>query len=241
VENQKTHKAVPNPEITVRYLADFMGASERRRRSIVEGCKYRPIARLVQHKEATTAISVALHQGNTDPQALKEKADFIRNKLADDEFEALTNEANADYVLKFSEVVASIKLPTANLEPGKVFPPFKVNGVKLRFSPQLLLSRTDKTNKQRRGAFMLRYSKGKALPPAVGEHQSAAAFGILSNYAAEEGAMPDKSICVTLDAFTGKLYPAPGASVSMFANMKAACQTIAEWWPNIPPPKNSVL
>jgi hypothetical protein len=59
-EIQKTHQEVPNPEITVRYLADFMGASERRRRSIVEGCKYRPIARLVQHREATVAISGAL-------------------------------------------------------------------------------------------------------------------------------------------------------------------------------------
>jgi hypothetical protein len=241
VENQKTHQEVPNPEITVRYLADFMGASERRRRSIVEGCKYRPIARLVQHKEATIAISSALHQGTADPQALKEKADFIRNKLADDEFDALTNEANADYVLKFSEVVASIKLPSAEIEPGKVFLPFKVNGVKVRFSPHLLLSRKDKSNKLRRGAFMLRYAKGKALPPLVGDHQSAAAFGIFTNYVPEEGVTPDKSICVTLDAFTGKLYPAPGPSVSMFANMKAACQTIAEWWPNIPPPKNSIL
>ena len=41
-----------------------------------------------------------------DEQALKDKARFIRNKLADDDFEALTNEAKADYVEKFSEVVA---------------------------------------------------------------------------------------------------------------------------------------
>jgi hypothetical protein len=98
--------------------------------------------------------------------------------------------------------VASIKLPTANLEPGRVFPPFKINGVRLRFSPHLLLSRKEKTNKQRRGAFMLRYAKGKGLPPSVDDHQSAAAFGVLSNYAAKEGTTPDKSICVTLDAFT---------------------------------------
>jgi hypothetical protein len=40
--------------------------------------------------------------------------------------------------------------------------------VKVRFSPHLLLSRVDKTNKQRRGAFMLRYAKGKPLAPTVG-------------------------------------------------------------------------
>lgn len=238
---QKTHHEVSAAEISVRYLADFMAASERKRRSIVEGCKYRPIARLVQHKEATVAISGFIQNGPLTPQALKEKADFIRSKLAEDDFEALTNEVNADYVEKFSEVVASIKLPDAEVLPGKVFPPFKINGVKVRFSPHLLLRRIDKSNKQRRGAFMLRYAKGKALPPAVGGYQSAAAFGLLKECAPEEGSEVDKSICVTLDAFTGELYPAPGSSLTMFANMKAACSTIAERWPNIKPPKGAVI
>jgi len=88
---------------------------------------------------------------------------------------------------------------------------------------------------------MLRYAKGKALTPAVGSFQSAAALGLLKDYAPEEGSEVDKSICVTLDAFTGELYPAPGAAVSMFANMKAACLTIAERWPNIKPPKGAVI
>jgi hypothetical protein len=240
-EIKKTHVLVPEPQITVRYLADFMGASERKRRSIVEGCKYRPIAKLLQHKEATAAISNALQSGDVDLKDLKSKADFIRNKLADDEFEALTNEANADYVEKFSEVYATIKLPNAEILPGKRFQPFKIHGVKISFSPHLLLRRMDKSNKQRSGAFMLRYAKGKALQPAAGEFQSAAAFGILKDIYPEEGLEADKSICVTLDAFTGKLHPAPGAAASMFANMKAACQTIAERWPNIPPPKGAIL
>ena len=238
---QKTHVELPQAEISVRYLADFMAASERKRRSIVEGCKYRPIARLVQHREAMVAISGAIQRGSLTPQVLKEKADFIRSKLASDDFEALTNEVNADYVEKFSEVVASIKLPEAEILPGNVFPPLKINGVRVRFSPNLLLRRIGKNNKQWRGAFMLRYAKGVSLPPAVGGYQSAAAFGLLKEYLPEEGSDVDKSICVTLDAFTGGLYPAPGSSVTMFANMKAACLTIAERWPNIKPPEGAVL
>jgi hypothetical protein len=35
--------------------------------------------------------------------------------------------------------------------------------------------------------------------------------------------------------------PAPGSAITMFANMKAACQTIAERWPNVPPPKGAIL
>jgi hypothetical protein len=241
VVEQKTHREAPEPEISVRYLADFMAASERARRSIVEGCKYRPIARLVQHKEATVAIAGAIQKGALDGKSLKDKADFIRNKLADDDFDALTNEVNADYVEKFSEVVASIKFPDAEVLPGKVFPPFKINGVKVRFSPHLLLQRMGKGNKLKRGAFMLRYKKGKALASEVGGYQSAAAFGLLRDYAPEAGAEIDKAICVTLDAFTGEIYPAPSMALTMIANMKAACQTIAERWPNIKPPKGAVI
>jgi hypothetical protein len=133
---QKTHRLVPEPEISVRYLADFMAASERRRRSIVEDCKFRPIARLVQHKEATVTISGAIQKGVLEPQAFKDKADFIRNKLADDDFDALTNEVNADYVEKFSEVVASIKLPDAAVLPGKIYPPIKISAAPSCFDTQ---------------------------------------------------------------------------------------------------------
>src|SRR5436305_1286263 len=82
---------------------------------------------------------------------------------------------------------------------------------------------------------MLRYAKGKALDPNVGGYQSAAAFGLLKDYLTEEDTEADKSICITLDAFNGTLYAAPGAAITMFANMKAACQTMAERWPNVPP------
>jgi hypothetical protein len=88
---------------------------------------------------------------------------------------------------------------------------------------------------------MLRYAKGKPLPADVGGYQSAAAFGLLRDYEPEQAAEVDKAICITLDAFSGVLYAAPGASVTMFANMKAACLTIAERWPNITPPKGAIL
>ena len=87
---------------------------------------------------------------------------------------------------------------------------------------------------------MLRYAKGKPLAAAVGDNQSAAIFGLLS-MSKSEGLEADKTICITLDAATGKVFPAPGAAGSIFANMKAACASIAERWPNIKPPKGAVI
>jgi hypothetical protein len=237
----KTHVEVKKPEISVRFLADFMAASERKRRTIVEGCKYRPLARLFQHKEAPVAIATAIHKGTATPEALKARADAIRNKLASDDFDALTNEANADYVQRFSEVVAGITLPEADILPGKIFPGTQLNGVKVAFSANLVLRRLTKTNKLKRGVLMLRYAKGKALPADVGGFQSAAAYGLLGILTDEEGAEPERGICLTLCAGSGSWFPAPGNSASIFANMKAACESIAERWPAIKPPKGAIL
>jgi hypothetical protein len=237
----KTHVEVKTPEISVRHLADYMAASERKRRTIVEGCKYRSLARLLQHKEARIAVAAAIHEGSPTQQALKARADMIRNKMATGDFDALTNEANADYVERFSEVVAGLDLPQAEILPGKVFPPFVLRGVKVRFSPNLFLRRLTKTNKLKQGALMLRYAKGKPLSPQVGAFQSAAAFGLLGMTKNEDGAEPEKGICITLCASAGEFFVAPTSSVSIFANMKAACESIAERWPNIKPPKGAIL
>lgn len=238
----KTHVVVKAPEIDTRHLADYMAGSDRKKRAILIGCKYRPIAKLLQHKQARIVVAAALRDGEKDPQKLKEKADAVRNKLATDDFDALTNEANADFIERFSKIAADIELPPAEVLPGKVFPAVGVNGVKVRFSPNLLFRRVmPKTNKIKIGSLMLRYAKGKALGVPTGEYQSALIFGLLNEVKEEEAADPDKPLCLTLDVVGAVLYPAPGKSVSMYANAKAACMTIAEQWPNLPPPPGAVI
>lgn len=239
--DKKTHVEVKEPTITLRFLADYMAGSERKKRAIAESCKYRPMARLLQHNEAKAVVSGALLNG-IDAEALKARADMIRSKLADDDFDALTNEANSDYVRRFASVCEDLKLPPGDLLPGSGFPPLSVNGVKVAFKPALLLSRVNpKTNKIQRGAIMFRYAKGKALAQSVAEYQSAAIFGILQSHADKDATEIDKSLCLTFDVYSGYFHKAPGASATMWANMRAACESIAERWPNIKPPKNSVL
>jgi hypothetical protein len=239
---EMTHREVKEPEISVRYLADFMAASERKRRSIIEACKYRRIARVHQHREAPIAIASALRHGTATPDALKERATMIRAKIADNDFDAFTNETNADYVEAFSKVVASLTLPEAELLPGKTFADFNIRGTKVSFAPNLMLRRlVRKSNKLLRGALMFRYAKGSPLAPIVGGYQSAAAFGLLGMVKDEETGEPDKALCITLCALSGEPYAAPSNSVSIFHNMRAACETIAERWPNIKPPKGAIL
>jgi hypothetical protein len=87
--------------------------------------------------------------------------------------------------------------------------------------------------------MMLRYQKDTALRAEVGAYQSSAIFGLLKMYGVGEDEEVDRSLCLTLDAQTGTLHPAPTNAVSRFNNTKAACATIAEAWDNIKAPPNA--
>lgn len=240
--SKKTHVMVNKPEISVRYLADYMAASERSRRTIVSNIKFRPIARLIQHKEATLALTEFIVSGRTDAAELKAKSDYIRSKLADDDFELIVNEANADYLARVSQILGDLCLPSANLSFSQSVHSTIINGVKVKFSPHILLDRRTRTNKTKRGALMIRYAKGKPLNPPVAKFQCAAILGLLRDTTLQSDEdEADKALCLTVDAYAGQVYSAQGDAATDYANMKAALASIAERWDKIPPPKNAVI
>lgn len=241
LEGQKTHNLVKIPSLNVRYLADYMAASEQLRRSILRSCKYRPIARMIQHIEAKNVVSNYIKSGNNDPDVLKEKAKKIKERLAVDQFEEDTNKHNAGYVERFSQVVSGIVLPACEIQFAGKFIDFPLNGISVRLDPPLSLIRTTKTNKIKRGALMLRYQKDKPLAEAVADFQSAAMLGLLKMIYADDGTEPEGALCITLDAQSGRVYPAPGKAVYLFKEIQAACQSIAERWEAIAPPPKAIF
>lgn len=241
MDEKKTHVMVAEPEIGVRYLADYLAGSERKRRAILVQSKYRPRARLIQHREAKAVISNAIVNGSANKGFFKERADFVRNKLAVDDFDALTNETNADYLERFSEVVEALDLPGVEFQPGKTYPLAKVHGLKVLFGTNASLRRIGRNNKVRVGAMMFRYAKGKPLALLAAQYQSSAIFGFLKECVVEDGAELDRSLCVTLDGFTGTAHEAPTDAVTKFKDTQAACATIADAWPNVKPPKGAVI
>jgi hypothetical protein len=88
---------------------------------------------------------------------------------------------------------------------------------------------------------MLRYAKGKPLPEDVAAYQSAAIFGYMRTLDEAEMVQAERELCITLDAYTGTCHAAPGKAIYYFKEMRAACETISERWPNIKPPKNAIL
>lgn len=241
MEEKKTHREVKNPQITARFLADYMAASEQAKRTIVRDCKYRPIARLLQHDEAKIAVSKHIRSGATDTTALIDAAQKLRDRLADDTFDRALFDSNADYIDRFAKVCGNLVLPDAELViPGKGIA-LNIAGVRVNSEIHFRLRRLTKTNKVRVGAAMLRYAKHKELDKDVAEWQSAFLFGLLLTAPPEEGAEAEHKLCLTIDAHSGKAYGAPGNAAQRFKNMAAACASIAERWPNIKPPPKAVL
>ncbi|MDP1631822.1 MAG: hypothetical protein Q8L66_10430 [Caulobacter sp.] len=222
-------------------MADYMAASEQARRGIVQSCKYRPTVRVVQHAEARAAIKAAFLAGPLDAKALKEKADFIRNKLSDSVFEGEVNDHNADYVAKFAEVAWELDLPAAVISAGADFPAHSMNGVRVTFATDLSLQRVTKTNRVRTGGVVLRYAKSKALSPKIAMYHSAYAFGRMSQVADPDVGEPEKKLCIVLDANTAQTYEAPGNAGYLYKEMGAACLAIAERWAAIKPPPGAVV
>ena len=227
--------------MSARFLADYMAASRRGERTILTGCKFIKLARGIQHQEAKAIIGRYLLAGETDPELLTDSAQDLRDRLADDDFERDTLDYNADYVQRFAEVSGGLVLPLAYRQAPGSKNVIDLSGVTVTLDLCMRLNRTTKTNQVRVGAVTLRYGKGKALSGEVGDWQSSLLFGYLQAEVSQQNAIAERKLCLTVDAYKGVTYPAPGDAVSRFKNMAAACATIADAWPNIAAPRGAIL
>lgn len=236
----KTHRQVKSPSITGRFLADYMAASDTRRRSILRGCKYPPIARVVQHDHAKTAIS-HFFVSASHPDALTSRADALRSQMADDDFGRDVLDFNADYLDCFAKSHPNIELPKGDiLAPGPTMVTH-LSGVKVTLELAFRMRRPLKDNKAKTGAGMLRYAKNKPLDLEVAKWQSSLLHGVLATDPINDNELVEPKMCLTIDAQAGVAHAAPGDTMTRFKNMRAALTTITELWPNIPEPANAIF
>ena len=242
---EKTHREVKKPRMDVRFLADYMAAQgrERARRSIIQGCRYQKLARLYNHKDAKAIILPYFSSGGSGPLAsLESKANALRERIADSQYERNLYDYNADYLDAFVNSYAMSNMPKADLLPAQPIPTATLSGVTLTFETFARFQRVMQgSNRVRNGALMLRYKKGEALPDEVGAWQSAILFGFMRKYGNYGDVEPEQKLCITLDVFSGLPHVAPSDSINRFAEAEAACATIAEAWANMSPPNGAVI
>lgn len=242
MSERTTHREVRQPTITLRYLAEYMAASERKRNSILRDAKYQAVARVVQHDEAKAAVARFIFTGREHAEFLSEEAARLRGRLFETEFEETSNALNADYLDRFVAVQGAIQWPRAEfLAPGRQ-QSVDVAGVRvsldLRFRLRRMMARS---NRVRHGGGVLRYAKGKPLDRDVAEWSSAFLCAALPPPSDDPHSIAEEQLCLTVDAWSGVAYAAPGNSATRFQNMRAACEAIAQRWPHIAPPPGASL
>lgn len=236
-----THRVVESPKISGRYLADYMTASERKRRTIIRDCKYRKIAQVINHQLAKSFITNFLKNNEKDISYLTKEAARLRAMMADTPYYRDVYDNNADFIEAYSKTFNADNLPKAEIAP--IDEKFKIDlcGVNLNPDIKLGYQRTTITNRTRTGLLTIRYAKNKPLDNETGLWQSSILFGCRKMIDTEDETAVEQKLCITLDACTGVMIQAPGDALSRFKNMEAACQSIAERWDSVEPPENSVL
>ncbi len=240
----KTHVRHDRPRMAARDLADYMAASEVSKRTVVRNSRYEPLLHVAHHDEARAVVAKFIADRDTDLSWLAEEAQRIpdRGAAAPEGFERDGAERNAAYVERFAKVWPGVSMPKAAILPAGEAPPLDLNGVQVTVELHFRLQRAaPRTNKLRTGAGMLRYSKSRPLPRAVGEWQAAFLLGYLRALDGAPGGEPDGKLCLVLDAQSGALHAAPGDAARRFGQIAAACASIAERWPNVAPPAGAVL
>jgi len=239
----RTHSLREMPGMSASKLADYMAASEQARRSILRQCKYRPIARVVQHQAAKESIAEFLSSEDSHPGVLEGRMEILRNGLHGSEFDSEVAEHNADYIERFLEMKPALPDRANEVAVARKKAPLDINGFNLSFNPDILLRRINNRNVPKLGVGFLRYGKNKPISDEVGCWQSAISFCYLDTKL-KQGAGdvdPEKELCITLDVWSGKCHPAPGNAIYRFNEVKAACAGIVERWAQIAPPDNAVF
>lgn len=241
--DDKTHSLRENPGMSASKLADYMAASEQARRSILRQCKYRPIARVVQHQVAKESIADSLSSGDFGTGALETRVEILRNGLHGSDFDNEVAEHNADYIERFLEMKPQLPAKAKEISVAGKMPPLDIEGFSLSFAPDLILKRTNQRNVPKIGVAFLRYGKNKPISDEVGCWQGAISYGYLDTKLKQGVAEtdPEKDLCVTLDVWSGKCHPAPGNAIYRFNEVRAACAGIVERWAQIAAPDGAIF
>lgn len=237
-----THRLVKTPKVNSRYLSDYMVASERMKRTIIRDCKYRKIARAIQHDRAKSFITNALRTGALTSTSLQAEGQRFLEMMADSEFDRDTLDVNGDFLVAFGQVFSMDTFPkTAEIVDGATTLQVNINGVDVNPDIRFGVQRVTKTNRTRTGLGTIRYAKGKPLNDEVGAYQSSVLFGCRKMIDTLDPTAPEEKLCLTLDCATGRFIAAPSDATRRFQNIEAACKTIAEWWDSIEPPEGAIF
>ena len=239
----------PGPRLSANQLAEYLGASATRRKSIIRDAKYpRPVV-VAQYREARSGISRYLTNLTTAPDVLAdtmirlqqretapEATDWVRQDCVQ------SREAIDTFLRSFNALgLGRFEFRAVTGNP----PPLQIAGVSVAVNLDATVHGTRRGLEGRFGGLILSFSKssapkGDAATPARAAVEKAANAAVLAHALCQtfpaSGGHADPRLSLAIDVFAQALTPAPTAHRSRLKNIELACEEIAHRWDRVEPP-----
>lgn len=220
-----------SPRMSVNKLGEYMVASPRRRKRIIEDQKEPHDFVVARYRDAEEAIGEYLRDGAEDDSCIQEAIQKLQFKPKKSQWDTDTAGLCNDALEAFLEVVGDIDLDGDALVRDFSRRPLRMVGVAISVRPEVLLRKKVTGAVSEIGAIKLCFSKNKRL-----SEESASYIGaILHEYM--QSVYPDLRVirarCQVVDVFGRKVFEAPRAYKTRLQDVEAACEEIARAWPDM--------
>lgn len=229
----KLQKVRAIPRISVNKLGEYLVASASKRRRILSEQKRPKAFQVHWYAQAETVIKKYLLDENRSNQILLDGIQELSNKNLVTNHEKDVNQSCIEAISAFATMAHLVD--TANLSltagpPSQV--PIKIGGVDVSIRPEIIVAGLNRSGTKFSGAIKLHISKGNALDIDSGEYVSTLIHHFIDKTPLSI-VKPDRTRCVVIDVFRGKVYPAPKTRTRRMQDIEAACDEIASRWASI--------
>lgn len=225
--------AKSTPEISVNKLAEFVNATESRKRSILKTIKSDDVEARSQKNRYATAKSAIINfmiDENHDLKIFEQKRIFLVNKKPDtthkknDILNSLTAIKKLEQLAQ-TELVPYLRFNSKNGLP-KNLRRTQINNVLIHLSPEIIFSIKD----QIKGAMKLVFSKSRPITPMEGQIIAV----LISRFLQKNFKVTiQPKNCFVVDVFANRLFPTPDSFKYYGTLLRKAYYEINKLWPTI--------
>jgi hypothetical protein len=216
----KTH-----PEISINPLAEYVGASERRKRAILRQQKYPSDFIVARYRTARAAFSNYFKDGY-DQNVLIRAIERLQGKKPTSDWSRNDTVNSIEALRRF----LSIEIPFKSLKCRFSKPDIKaynINGVSVIVSPDLMLE-WEVEGQKYVGAIKF-YIKKKDLTLQQGRLSASLIADFMRRTNSEETTV-SKRHCVCVDVMNQRIFAAPGNIIEDMNSISDACYEINTLW-----------
>ena len=219
------------PRVSVNKLGEYMTATARRRKGIIETQKSPADFIVPRYDPATSAIAQSIVEQS--PSAILEAFDRLDRELPKTKWTDQRNSDCQEALEKFRTIRPELqrRLGSSSLTLGtNTAPKLSVSGVDISVRPEILVRNEDRDGTPLFGAVKLYLSKTYELDENSAQYVGTVLHQYIEQFVVDDDGQADHRACCVVDVFAQKIYDAPRAFRARRKDIEAACEEIALRW-----------